>query len=172
MSTFLALTFYVDTGERCIWCKLPTTVSNVCITYEHESTVQSPRVFLHKPTEVSRRSGSRASVVQRHFSRVGVAPRETFSWYGVKSWFVDPFWVLIYDLNIICETEKPQSITAFSFYSTINLMFHSKRPIAEIYFSRCAICHFVRAGVSFSICGSPFSPMAEISSWSASFWSA
>lgn len=72
----------------------------------------------------------------------------------------------MYDLNCICEMEKLQSVTAFSFYSTSKLTFLPKHPITRIYFSSCAIRHFVRAGVSLSPSVSFFPPqMAEISFW-------
>lgn len=41
-------------------------------------------------------------------------------------------------MNFICETEKLQSVTEFSFYS----------PPKRIYFSSCSILHPARAGVS------------------------
>lgn len=69
--------------------------------------------------------------------------------YPVRSWLVDPFWNNIYDLNFICETEKLQSATAFSFYSDSNLTFIPERLSTRIYFPP-AIRHFVRAGVSIS----------------------
>lgn len=84
---------------------------------------------------------------------------------GLKTRFVDPFQKHIYDLNCICETEKLQSATAFSFYSSSKLTFLPKHPITRIYFSSCAIHHFVRAGVSIILSFIPPPQMTEISFW-------
>lgn len=102
-----------------------------------------------KKTDVIRRSGSRAFAAQGHLSRHEMTWWALLLWLklrgswwpfklsSMRSWLVDPFWNNIYDLNFICETEKLQSATAFSFYSASNLTFIPERLSTRIYFSPC-----------------------------------